>query len=182
MMDKWVTSPIELNIQFGWGQLPPGDVASNMTYGTTVGDVFTPHALLQLRGQEPAHVEPLDGTVTLSNAVPFAHSGHYWVTPYMYSPISALEHEISEILGRQGFGPGGTLQGPLDQLPRNAFELPLNGNAGGDYYDWASGVSGDAFGSAAPGVPQNISQADVNVMSALGYSLGQQPHGIAFHP
>ncbi|MGC8476499.1 MAG: NF038122 family metalloprotease [Acetobacteraceae bacterium] len=112
-----------------------------------------------------------------------------------YDAIGAIEHEISEVMGRVGslgtlFGSG--IYTPLDLFRYSGtnaltpssgsgsfstngqrLTLPFNDpfTAGGDAGDWASSVSGDAFGYSTAGSAETVSATDLQVMNVLGWNL-----------
>ena len=112
-----------------------------------------------------------------------------------YDAIGAIEHEISEVMGRVGslgtlFGSG--IYTPLDlfrysgpnsltpssgsgSFSTNGQSLaqPFNDpfTAGGDAGDWSSTVSGDAFGYSTTGSAELVSATDLQVMNVLGWNL-----------
>ena len=142
------------------------------------------------------------GAAGLSSAFPFTFDPNNRSVPGEYDAIGAMEHEISEVLGRiagSGVVQGGVAQfSPLDlfryasagQLatrPEGAFFsidgahmlLPFN-NPGingqnGDAGDWASSVIGDSFGDGSQGVAGLVSPTDLELMDVLGYKLAPDP-------
>jgi hypothetical protein len=112
-----------------------------------------------------------------------------------YDAIGAIEHEISEVMGRVGslgtlFGAG--IYTPLDLFRYSgtstltpssgsgsfstngqSLALPFNDPfiAGGDAGDWSSTVSGDAFGYSTAGSAETVSATDLQVMNVLGWTL-----------
>jgi len=133
-----------------------------------------------------------DGEVTLNSQDAFNFNPSVPAVAGEYNAVGTLEHEISEILGRE-CGTDGSLNPTPEGLLRysavgqidtsgsyaNAY-LSLNGGASGlgpvgeqgsDLADWGSGVSGDAFGYAVAGIAEPASAADLALMTALGWSL-----------
>jgi hypothetical protein len=112
-----------------------------------------------------------------------------------FDAIGALEHEISEVLGRLAFSGevmnGSSTYAPLDlfrytgpgalaSFPAAAnlsidggsdLQLPFNAPSSGDAGDWSQFVQGDSFGGATPGLELTISATDLQVMDILGYTL-----------
>lgn len=112
-----------------------------------------------------------------------------------YDAIGAIEHEISEVMGRVGslgtlFGSG--IYTPLDLFRYSgtstltpssgsgsfstngqSLALPFNDpfTAGGDAGDWSSTISGDAFGCSTAGSAETVSATDLQVMNVLGWTL-----------
>ncbi len=112
-----------------------------------------------------------------------------------YDAIGAIEHEISEVMGRVGslgtlFGSG--IYTALDLFRYNgtgsltpssgsgsfstngqSLTLPFNDpfTAGGDAGDWASSVTGDSFGYSTAGTAELVSATDLQEMNVLGWNL-----------
>ena len=132
-----------------------------------------------------------DGYVGLSSAVAMTYDPANRSVAGSYDAIGILEHEITEVMGRTGLlgSIGGyytpldlfryTSPGVRDLIPGagsfsidgttllQAFNNPLNG---GDTADWATTVTGDAFGTATAGVAQLVTAVDLRAMNVLGYA------------
>jgi hypothetical protein len=133
----------------------------------------------------------LDATVTLnSNLEYFNPPG---AIRGAFDAVSTLEHEISEVMGRQCGSSGRELVGTTDALFRfhsghldtstgigdyfsiNGGVTNLHGALGepngGDLADWNIQTD-DCVGFAIPGVVQKFTAADVRVMEANGWHQG----------
>ncbi len=148
-------------------------------------------------GSEPGYTDPEDGFVGVSSALNFTWSPTARAVPGDYDAIGAIEHEISEVIGRYDYLGGGPsfngveLYSPLDLFRYSApgvrtvafssgyfsvtgqtLELPFNDpNNGGDGGDWDASVVGDSYGDASQGIEGLISPTDLQVMNVLGYQL-----------
>jgi hypothetical protein len=132
------------------------------------------------------------GFAGLSSAFPFTFDPNNRAVPGDYDAVGAMEHEISEVLGRiAGSGMGSPPFSPLDlfryaspghlaltpeaasfSIDGSNFLLPFNNPMnGGDAGDWASSVIGDSFGSGSKDTAGLISPTDLTVMDVLGYTL-----------
>jgi hypothetical protein len=135
------------------------------------------------------------GYVSLNNTFNFTFDPNNRAVSGEMDAIGALEHEISEDLGRRsGMGkyeyPGAyspvdlfryTASGARQLTPGLAsaylstdgktllteFNNPLNG---GDAADWIPTLQGDSYGDTFPGAASTISAADLQFMNVLGYS------------
>ena len=139
-----------------------------------------------------------DGTTTFGAANPFSFSGTPAGGTYDFKGVAA--HEISEVMGRLGFGgvkiasgfsllddfaytgPGAkdTGQGPNRQFSINAGttlqKLYNNASSNGlDVVDWAPGTN-DAFNQfSSSGVVNPVSVVDLQLMDVIGYDLISVP-------
>jgi hypothetical protein len=140
----------------------------------------------------------LDGAVGLSSAYAFDYSAP--TTPVaggQYDAVGALEHEISEVMGR--FGSVGKQLGagvytPLDlfrytspgvrdltvgpaspyfSINNGATNLGTYNNpaSGGDASDWVRTLVGDSYGSGYSGRTSVVSATDLVEDSVLGYKF-----------
>jgi hypothetical protein len=140
----------------------------------------------------------LDGAVGLSSAYSFDYNAP--TTPVasgQYDAIGALEHEISEVMGR--FGSVGAEVGsgvytPLDlfrytssgvrdltvgpaspyfSINNGATNLGTYNNpaSGGDASDWVRTLAGDSYGSGYSGHTAVVSATDLVEDSVLGYKF-----------
>ena len=136
-----------------------------------------------------------DGTVTLGSSVNWDFSPTNRAVAGQLDAVGAIEHEISEVLGRDAGSDGslglGSTPTPLDFSRYSSVGtldtsssyagayfsvdgqkmLQLMGEKGGDLADWGSGVSGDSFGYASSGKQGNVTAVDLQVLSALGYAI-----------
>ena len=138
----------------------------------------------------------IDGWVGISNEASFSYSA--WVTPASgeYYFIGALEHEITEVMGRLSFlgqHIDGTSSYSLMDLFRfsapEARQLSIHGpayfsinngatnldnwntNPTGDLGDWAASAAADSFLAFSPsGQINSISSTDIILMNAIGWN------------
>ncbi|MHB8527895.1 MAG: NF038122 family metalloprotease [Caulobacteraceae bacterium] len=165
---------------------------------TAGGQFFVTTAEANALSLAPGNVP--DGYVGLSSAVPFTFDPANRAVAGKFDAVGALEHEISEVLGRIGdLGmdqfQGSNVYDPIDLFrysspgARNltpgpgsfsidgqhllqAFNDPANG---GDAADWNPAVLGDSFGDGAPGVAGLVSPVDLAEMDTLGYDIAGTP-------
>ncbi len=171
-----------------------------------------PFAEARVLGRAPEIPDVADGYVGLDSSTPFTFDPNNRAVSGKFDAIGILEHEISEVLGRQssdGLPPpeGGTPRysfldffrltapgvhtyetGPgFFSLNGDQLLLPFNdpGN-GGSAADWSQAVTGDAFGALAePGVKEQVSAIDVRVLELLGYHVSAEaptPNGVPISP
>ena len=220
-----LTNPVTVNLKFDWARLGAGGLAQTMfgyitaPYGTVrnalVANATTPDGVIAaaaLPGGSPfsspsvalsnAQARMLglsagttDGTITLGSNVAWTFDPNNRAVGGAQDAIGALEHEISEALGRYaGFdtslGAAGT-PAVLNFFRRNAaggidasqtfqndyFSLdgvhllaPM-GEAGGDWADWGAGVYGDSFGYGYTGMASLVTAVDLQSMSAIGWKV-----------
>ncbi|WP_420382137.1 NF038122 family metalloprotease [Novosphingobium sp.] len=179
----------------------PADFASLsalLTGDPTDGSTFfATTAQAKALGLYPATESGTDGYVGLSDTAAFNYTPNSQAVAGDYDPVGALEHEISEVLGRIS-GLGQTTDGgaPLytamdlfryssagvrDLTPASGyfsvdgkslllqFNNPGNGGDAGDL----TNADSDAFSAfATPGFVTTISNADLELMDVLGYTLG----------
>lgn len=136
-----------------------------------------------------------DGTVTLGSSINWDFSPTNRAVPGQIDAVGAIEHEISEILGRDAGSDGslglGTTPMPLDFFRYSSAGavdtsasysgayfsldgqtlLQAMGEKGADLADWASGVSGDSYGYASSGRVGTVTAVDTQVLSAMGYAI-----------
>ncbi len=140
----------------------------------------------------------VDGHIGMSSA--FSWDFNAPTTPVgagQYDAIGALEHEISEVMGRTssvGLQHGPAIYTPLDLFrytspgARDTTVGPTspyfsinggvtnlgvynNGAKGGDLGDWVSSIRGDSYGYGSPGTSLTVSATDLIENSVLGYNL-----------
>jgi hypothetical protein len=135
----------------------------------------------------------VDGYVGLSSSQPFTYPPNGRAVSGEYDAIGALEHEISEDMGRVityghnnysalslfRYTSDGTLATTgnesayfsVDGGKTNLAEFN-NGSNGGDPGDWATSVVDDSYDAFSnPGVANTVSATDLTEMEALGYTL-----------
>lgn len=137
----------------------------------------------------------IDGYIGLSSvlAMDYSHSG----AAGKFDAVGAMQHEISEVLGRTGSvgkAMGAKTYTALDLFRykgNNARSTTATGsedyfsidggktnlgsfnttNASADYADWSAKEMGDAYGYGSPGVKGNTTARDIIEMAAIGYNL-----------
>ena len=129
-----------------------------------------------------------DGIVTLNTSYAFTYDSAHRAVTGKYDAIGTIEHEISEILGRQ-LGSDGSLNVTPEALHRYSSAgaidtssaaggyfsvdgkklLDAMGETGADLADWASSVKNDAFGYGSKGIANVISNEDFRELNILGY-------------
>jgi hypothetical protein len=133
----------------------------------------------------------IDGMVGLSSTAAFTFDPNNRAVAGRYDAIGALEHEITEIMGRTGslnYASAGYT--PLDLFrfaapgvhatsPGNGY-FSIDGQTmlqsynnplmGGDVSDWTPSLMGDSFGSAYSGVTLALSPTDIRTMDVLGWT------------
>jgi len=183
------------NIAIGPGGSVP---AIDPTNGN--GSFFLTRAQAKALGVIPDDMSN-DGTTTFGTTNPFTFSGP--ITPGTFDFQGIAAHEISEVLGRQGFkgSPADTFSlldlfsftapGVRDMVggPNNNFSID-NGTTllkqfndptanGLDSRDWASGTAGsppDSFNQfSAPDVVNPVSDVDLQLLDVIGYDLAPVP-------
>jgi hypothetical protein len=137
-----------------------------------------------------------DGFVGLSSNFSYSFDPNNRAQSGKYDAIGVLEHEITEVLGRDGSLGSWTSGGKpvyesLDlfryssagahQLSPGAGYFSVDGHTmltpfnnpsnGGDAGDWASSVVGDSFGDASPDTVGQVTATDQRVLDVLGYTL-----------
>ncbi len=165
---------------------------------TNGGSFFVSTAEAKALGQVSGIDSNTDGYIGLSSSYSFSFNGS--PTSGQFDAIGAMEHELSEVMGRIGsvgslFGTG--VYTPLDLFRYSSagtralaagpgyfsidngnsnlgtYNNPLNG---GDASDWTPGLAGDSYGSGYPGMSAAVSSNDIVEDSVLGYVLGHQDH------
>jgi hypothetical protein len=156
-------------------------------------------------GSQPGYTDPEDGFVGVSSKLPLTWDQNNRSVPGAYDAVGAIEHEISEVLGRISYlGGSGSFNGfklyaPLDlfrysspgvhtvaygpgsfSVDGQTLLLPFNNpNNGGDGGDWASGVVGDSYGSGYSGTAGLVSQVDLQEMDVLGFQIAPLGNPVA---
>ncbi len=138
----------------------------------------------------------VDGWIGLSSAYSFDFDPNNRAVSGEYDAVATIEHEMTEVMGRvaglgQTFDRRAPVYSPLDLYRYSSvgvramtastayfstngttLQLPFNDpRNGGDGGDWASSITGDAFGDGSQGVAGQISATDLAEMQALGYTL-----------
>jgi hypothetical protein len=140
----------------------------------------------------------LDGAIGLSRAYSFDYNAPTTpVAPGQYDAIGAMEHEISEVMGR--FGSVGSKLGSAVYTPLDLFRYTSSGvrdltvgpaspyfsinngatnlgtynnpASGGDASDWVRTLVGDSYGSGYSGRTSVVSPTDLVEDSVLGYKF-----------
>lgn len=157
-------------------------------------NIYVPNAMLKSLGIVDPQSASTDGYVGLSATRPWAYAPDGAQPAGTFDPVSILEHEFSEILGRVGFlgssaasgvygpmdlfrfsGPGQRALTPGDgyfsvdgQAMLGQFNNPLTG---GDAADWSARTLGDTFGDSVPGLAATLSSTDLRLLDVLGYTV-----------
>ena len=166
--------------------------ASDPTNG---GQFFVTAAEADVLGLVPS-VNFTVGYVGISSSFPFTYDPNNRSVNGDFDAIGALEHEISEVLGRVGTIGTFQFQGanvfdPIDLFRYSApgvrdltpgpgsfsidgqnllqpFNDPTNG---GDVADWLPSIQGDSFGDGYPGIEGVVTPVDLTVMNVLGWDI-----------
>src|ERR1700761_6648514 len=165
---------------------------------TSGNGFFVPVAEAEVLGLTGA-TNQVVGFAGLSSAFPFTFDPNNRSVSREFDAIGAMEHEITEVLGR--IAGSGTLEsGSPSYSPMDLFRyaaagqlaltpeaasfsidgthllLPFNNPAGGnDAGDWAPSVRGDSFGEGSQGQTGLVSATDLEVMDVLGFTLAPDP-------
>ncbi len=132
-----------------------------------------------------------DGYIGISSANPMNWDPTNRAVAGLYDAVGAIEHEITEVMGRTGSlaqNSGAytaldlfryTSPAVRDLLP-GAGSFSIDGHTmlqsynnpttGGDPADWNPSVTGDAFGNAALGVAGQVSAVDLREMNVIGWN------------
>lgn len=171
-----------------------GDPASDFPSGDpshgTGADWFVTDAELAALGDDTGSSP--DGYVGLSSTANFNYDPNNRTVSGEYDAVGALEHEISEVMGRVAeYGannfspldlfrytsPGAiaTNDGPAGFSIDDGQTILAqfnNGGNGGDAGDWSSSVASDSYDAVSNfGVANTVSATDLTVMDVLGYTL-----------
>ena len=147
-------------------------------------------------GLLPSSSTAIDGWVGINNTVSFSYSAEATPASGQYYFIGVLEHEITEVMGRQSFlgeHIGATNSyGLMDLFRFSAPEIRQltthgpayfstnngatnldnwNTNPTGDLGDWAASAGADSFLAFSPsGQINSISSTDITLMNAIGWN------------
>ena len=175
--------------------LPTGDPFGFLGFG----DLRLTHSQEAVIGLPSPDSNPLnttlDADITLNSSDNFSWNPSAGVGPRQYDAVSTLEHEISEVFGRQcgGSAPHSLVPEPLalfrfdssteavDTTNNIGDYFSINGGqtslhygmgegGGGDLADWNSRTT-DCCGFGWQGHRQTFTGADVRVMEALGWKV-----------
>jgi hypothetical protein len=146
-----------------------------------------------------APANSVDGFLGLSSGLNYDYNPKGAIGPHQYDAVGAIEHELTEIMGRVGSCL--TLRSPSNQdvfTPLDLFRysgeyareandgagyFSVNGGIndlgtyndaainGGDVADWNPPIIGDSYGSGHPGHRGHVSAVDLVEDSVLGYHL-----------
>lgn len=132
-----------------------------------------------------------DGTITLGSSSAFTFDPNNRSVAGQYDAVGAIEHEISETLGRAAGRDGSLAATPLalfrysspgvrsSSSSASGVYFSIDGQTllyeigekGSDLADWGASVQNDAFGYASPGAAQQVSATDLRVLDVLGYQI-----------
>lgn len=172
------------------------DSTLGLTDPTHGGKFFVTTAEAKALGQMTG--TGLDGAIGLSSAYSFDYNAPTTpVAPGQYDAIGAMEHEISEVMGR--FGSVGSKLGSAVYTPLDLFRYTSSGvrdltvgpaspyfsinngatnlgtynnpASGGDASDWVRTLVGDSYGSGYSGRTSVVSPTDLVEDSVLGYKF-----------
>jgi Ca2+-binding RTX toxin-like protein len=169
-------------------------LATLAIFGAASGPVVINTAEEKALGLIAGSSSAMDGHVGLSATAAFDFDPTNRAVAGSFDGIAAIEHEISEVLGRAVFVGSQGDYGPLDlfryssayvhqyspgantffSLDNGVTSLKTfnDGSNGGDDGDWASSSQPDAFDAFGNrGVEADVSAADVRLLELLGYSL-----------
>jgi hypothetical protein len=160
---------------------------------TNGGKFFVTTAEAKALGQVGAS-SAVDGYIGLSKTYAFSYNGTAQVGKY--DAIGALEHEISEVMGRVGSlgrAFGSNIYTPLDLFrytaplvrdlsPGPGYLSTNNGVTnlgtynnplvnGGDYADWGPLIRGDSYGYGTTNTVMTVSANDIIENSVMGYRM-----------
>jgi hypothetical protein len=154
---------------------------------------YVPFAEAKALGEIPAAGTETDGYVGMSSSVPLDFAQP--TAAGYYDAVGAMEHEISEVMGRVdavGAVYGSGLYTPLDlfrysapgvratsiSAPSPYFSIDAGvtnlGNYNAtrpDFADWNSAVRGDAYGGATAGTTLVVTPNDLIETAVLGYNF-----------
>jgi hypothetical protein len=163
---------------------------SSSPFGDTLADFYVPFAELSaLTGNT---INQVDGDVGLSSSASFTYDPNNRAVSGAYDAIGALEHEISEVMGRIAYYPPNGYSA-LDLFRYSSSRTIAsndgsagfsidggqtilaqfnNGGNGGDAGDWSTAVPADSYDAfSSTGVANTVSATDLTVMDVLGYTL-----------
>ena len=161
---------------------------------TNGGSFFVSTAEAKALGQVNAYGGSVDGYIGLSSRYPMNYTQSA-ISGSQIDAVGALEHEISEVMGRMGSEGslfGSNVYTPLDLFrysgagmrdltPGSGYFSVDGGNTnlgaynnpnnGGDAADWIGTLVGDSYGDGYPGVVAAVSPTDLIEDSVLGYRM-----------
>ena len=195
-LERYASVAAGLKRDSGWsGVQASADRTLPTTDPTHGGSFFVSTAEAKAMGQVSGYSTAIDGFIGLSSSYPFTFDPNARAVAGQYDAIGAIEHEISEVMGRVGslgsaFGRG--IYTPLDLFryysPGRRDLVPATGyfsvnggttnlgtynnpRTGGDTSDWASSLRGDSYGFGSTGTAALVSANDIIENSALGYHM-----------
>ena len=158
---------------------------------TSGGQFVLTTALKKATGLGDPNSGEVDGYVGVNAGLDWSTNQNA-IAPTQFDLVGAIEHEVSEALGRLGslsssYGAG--VYAPMDlfrysdvgerALSPGAGYFSLQGHRmlqpfndptqGGDAADWLPSVASDSFGDAYQGSASPMTSVDLKVMRALGY-------------
>ena len=165
--------------------------ASDPTGG---GSFFVSSAQAKALGLATGASSASDGSVGLASDVACTFDPTHRSVPGAYDAIGALEHEMTEVMGRSGslgMWSGSGVYTPLDlfryaapglrDLASGPGYFSVDGSQmllayndpgqGGDPADWDTATLGDAFGDGMQGAASLVSATDLREMDVIGYRL-----------
>lgn len=176
------TSPDDVT---GVNLLPASDPANGGRYDVSLAEA-------RALGLSTSTGNP-DGYIGLSSAYTYTFDPNNRSVSGSHDAIGAIEHEISEVLGRRdslGQAFGTNIYTPLDlyryssagardltpgpgsfSVDGQTLLLPFNDptKVSGDMGDWDSSIKGDAYGDSYSGQASLVTPADMRAMDVIGY-------------
>jgi hypothetical protein len=175
----------------------PADVPQGAEFWLTYADQ-------KALGILAANSNEVDGYVGISDALDWAWNQNVVSGSGQSDAVGAVEHEISEVMGRVGYlGEANPLNPPVpnDYGPADLYRFSSSGVReftqgdgffslndgkillmqfnnpldGGDAADWYPAIAGDSFGDIYPGVGSVITATDLEIMQALGWTQSSLP-------
>lgn len=151
------------------------------------GNYFVSYAEEKALGLLSANSTAQDGVVTLNSSSAWNYDPNNRAVTGKYDAVGALEHEISEVMGRSLGSEGSLTALALFRYSSSGVRdtsssysgayfsvdgktlLNQMGEQGSDLADWGSSISGDAFGYGATGKAGIVSETDLRVLDVMGY-------------
>jgi len=193
-LEKYATVAAALKQDANWSAVQKSaDATLPATDPTKGGNFFVTTAEAKALGQVGAS-SSVDGYIGLSSSYGFSYNQTAQLGKY--DAVGALEHEISEVMGRVGsLGSafGSNIYTPLDlfrytspgvrDLTPGPGYFSVNGGttnlgtynnpkvSGGDVADWGPGIRGDSYGYGYTNAVASVTANDIIENAALGYRM-----------
>jgi hypothetical protein len=193
-LEKYATVAAALKQDANWSAVQKSaDATLPATDPTNGGSFFVTTAEAKALGQVGAS-SSIDGYIGLSSSYAFSYNQTAQIGKY--DAVGALEHEISEVMGRVGsLGSafGSKIYTPLDlfrytspgvrDLTPGPGYFSVNGGttnlgtynnpkvSGGDVADWGPTIRGDSYGYGYTNTVASVTANDIIENAALGYRM-----------